>query len=195
MYSLEQGTKLIKLERHAIETAFTKIGLHLKQYREFSEKQGIFVTIKKRGELRGCIGFVEPIYKLYRGTVKAARASAFNDPRFPPLNQEELDEITIEISILTKPELMRVRNPDEYLRIIRVGMDGLIIKAGVYSGLLLPQVPLEYGWDAERFLRHLCIKAGISMDAWRDLHHLIYRFQAQIFQEIEPNGKVVEVKI
>lgn len=195
MYTLEQATKLIELARYSIETVFTKAGLNLERYREFSEKHGIFVTLKKHGELRGCIGFAEPIYELYKGIVKAARASAFNDPRFPPLKQNELEEIIIEISILTKPELVRVRNPDDYLKIIRIGMDGLIIKAGLYSGLLLPQVPVEYDWDAERFLRQLCIKAGLTMDAWRDLHHLIYRFQAQIFQETEPKGKVVEVKI
>jgi len=176
MYSLDDGKKLIALARHSIETAFTKTGLNLLPYKQFSEKQGVFVTLKKEGELRGCIGYIEPTYELYKGVVRAARAAAFEDPRFERLKENELNEITIEISILTKPQLIRVRNPDDYLKEIRIGIDGLMIKAGVYSGVLLPQVAVEYNWDAERFLRHLCIKAGISMDAWRDLHHPIYSY-------------------
>lgn len=188
MFTLAQGKKLISLARHAIETHFERKTLSLESYREFSEKQGVFVTLKKHGKLRGCIGFPEPTLELYKAVVRAARAAAFEDPRFRPLAKEEFNEIEVEISILTKPELIRVSNPEEYFKKIVVGRDGLILSAGVYSGLLLPQVPTEYGWDVETFLRNLCMKAGASMDAWRN--NPVYKFQAQIFAE--ENRKVVQ---
>jgi uncharacterized protein (TIGR00296 family) len=188
MFTLEQGKKLVELARHAIETHFERKTLSLESYKEFSEKQGVFVTLKKHGELKGCIGFTEPIMVLYQAVVRAARAAAFEDTRFKPLKKEEFNEIEIEISVLTKPELIRVSRPEEYFKKIVVGRDGLIIKAGVYSGLLLPQVPLEYNWDVEKYLRQLCMKAGVPMDAWKN--YPIHKFQAQIFAE--EDGKVVQ---
>lgn len=189
MFTLEQGRKLIELARHAIETSFEKSHLSLEEYKmKFSEKQGVFVTLHKNSELRGCIGFPEPEMELYKAVVRASRAAAFEDPRFPPLTKEEFKDIKIEISILTKPELVRVANPEEYFNKIVVGRDGLIIKAGVYSGLLLPQVPVEYDWDVERFLQHLCIKAGLTLDAWKT--NPVYKFRAQIFAE--ENKKIIQ---
>ncbi len=188
MFKLEQGKKLIELARHAIETYFERKTLSLESYKVFSEKLGVFVTLKLNGKLKGCIGFTEPTMELYRAVVRAARAAAFEDTRFKPLTKEEFNEIEVEISILTKPELIRVLRYEEYFKKIVVGRDGLILKAGVYSGLLLPQVPLEYNWDVEKYLRQLCMKAGASMDAWKT--SLIYKFHAQIFAE--ENGKVVQ---
>lgn len=183
MLTKEQGEKLISLARHSIETTFSKDKLDLDDYKEFSENQGVFVTLKIDNELRGCIGFTEPIYLLYDAVVKAARAAAFEDPRFPSLEQEELSKIKIELSVLTKPELIKAKSEKEYLDSIKIGEDGLIVRSGVYSGLLLPQVAVEQNWDVDTFLRQTCMKAGLSENTWKDPDCKIYKFQAQIFEE------------
>ncbi len=180
------GTLLIRLARQAIETAFTKREIDLSQYK--TEKQlagrlGVFVTLTKDEELRGCIGFVEGELPLYGGVVHAARAAAFDDPRFPSLEPEELGEVRVEVSVLTPPKRIKVRNPEEYLGKVRVGRDGLIIRKGFYSGLLLPQVPAEYGWSVETYLEHLCLKAGLEPKAWKEKGVEIEAFQAEIFSE------------
>ncbi|MFC1728227.1 TIGR00296 family protein [Nanoarchaeota archaeon] len=177
MLTQEQGKKLISLARHSIETFLSKTELELNDYKEFSEKQGVFVTLKINGELRGCIGFTEPIFPLYNAIAKAARAAAFEDPRFPSLEKEELEKIKIELSVLTKPELI----DKDYT--IEVGKDGLIVQYGTYSGLLLPQVATEQGWDSETFLEQTCAKAGLPTDTWKDRDCKVYKFQAQIFEE------------
>lgn len=195
MYSLDDGKELIKLAKESIKTYFSdkeqEISADIKD--KYSDKRGVFVTLHKEGQLRGCIGFTEPVYTLYEGITKAARLAAFEDPRFAPVQQDELESILLEISVLTLPQLIRVNNPSDCLNKIQIGKDGLIIQAGVYSGLLLPQVATEYGWDAETFLRHTCMKAGLSYEAWRDPSHQIYKFQAQIFSEQE-DGEVIEQK-
>lgn len=190
MLSLEDGKRLIGLARDAISSVFKRIELKVdeKFKEEYNEKKGVFVTLKEDGELRGCIGFPEPVHEMWKAVVEAARAAAFGDPRFPPLKKEE--EIQIELSVLTKPERVKVKNPEEYLKKIRIGKDGLIIRAGVFSGLLLPIVAVEYDWNAEQFLRHVCMKAGLTMDAWRTPSHQIYKFQTQVFAE--ENGRIVE---
>jgi hypothetical protein len=155
----------------------------------------VFVTLSKDGELRGCIGFPEPTYALKRAIVEAARSAAFDDPRFPPVTKEEMNEITIEVSALTIPKLVKVKDSEEYEDMIIIGKDGLIIRGKFGSGLLLPQVPVDYGWNVKEFLKHLCMKAGLLSDAWKDLDNKIYSFQAQIFEEIEPRGEVVEKEL
>ena len=126
-----------------------------------TEKRGVFVTLYKKKHLRGCIGFPEPILPLGIALIKAAKAAAFEDPRFSPLSTSELKEIKIEITLLTKP---KKTDPKK----IKVGKDGLIIKKGFNSGLLLPQVAVEYKWDAKTFLEQTCLKAGLDKDAWKD---------------------------
>lgn len=195
MFSLEQGRKLVELARHSIETHFSGSRIELDGYKEFSEKQGVFASLHKDGELRGCIGFPEPTHQLYRAVFEAARAAAFEDPRFPPLSKDELDSIEIEVSVLTVPELIKVKNAEDYLREIEIGKDGLIIRSSFRSGLLLPQVPVEWKWDAREFLSHLCIKAGLGQNEWMNPENKIYRFQAQIFSEKEPDGEVVEKEL
>ena len=190
MYSLSQGAKLIELARHSIETFIQKKPLNTAQYKEFDSVQGVFVTIKKDGRLRGEMGFIETSEPLYMAVVKTARDAAFRDKRFPPLNKEELNEIEIEVTITTKPVLMRASRPDDYTKQIDIGYDGLMIKAGLYSSIMLPQTAGP-DWDAERMLRQLCISAGMTMDAWKGLNHQIFRFQAQVFAE--RGGKVVEM--
>lgn len=162
---------------------------------KFSYNSGVFVTLNKEENLRGCIGFPTPVKKLYQSLVDAAIASATEDPRFPPVQYEELNEISFEITILTQPEEVKVTNPLEYLSKVKVGRDGLIVKWEFGSGLLLPQVPIEYGWNEEEFLNHTCEKAGAPLDCWRRKSTMILRFEGIVFRETKPNGDVVRVSL
>ncbi len=184
MISEREGQQLIKIARGVIEAAFKqkeiKIPLALKD--KLSEKAGVFVTLEKKDELRGCIGYPEPILPLGVALIRAARAAAFEDNRFSPLRKEELDEIIIEISILTPPEKIEAK-PGEHPKHIRVGQDGIIVRKGAAGGLLLPQVAEEWGWNAEQFLSQTCAKAGLAPTCWADSELEVYRFQAQIFKE------------
>ncbi len=174
---------LVRLAREAIESEFTQHELKTAPYQRFSEERGAFVTLTKEDELRGCIGYVQPIGPLYKTVILAARAAAFHDPRFPPLKPEELGAIRVEVSVLTAPKKIEVKEPTEYLQKIKIGRDGLVIKRGFRQGLLLPQVPVEYGWNVETFLEHLCRKAGLPLDAWKDPATQIEAFQAEIYKE------------
>lgn len=183
-FSEEQGKKLLLIARKAIEH-YAEQGeepgaLKEVDIDEFGMPRGVFVTLKKNGELRGCIGFPLPVMPLGKAVVKAAIAAAFEDPRFAPVQKGEIKDLEVEISVLTVPELVRVSRPEEYPKKIKVGRDGLIIDCMGYSGLLLPQVPVEEGWDAETFLEHLCMKAGLPPGAWREGAAVIKSFQAEI---------------
>jgi AmmeMemoRadiSam system protein A len=138
---------------------------------------GAFVTVHQFGELRGCIGQIEARHPLASAVVQCAISAATRDPRFPPMTARELNEGTeLEISVLTP--MQRVSSPEE----IEVGRDGLLIQQGYHSGLLLPQVATEWGWDRETLLAHTCRKAGLPQDAWKHGAE-IYKFQAEIFSE------------
>jgi|TARA_B100001971_G_scaffold193767_1_gene199167 uncharacterized protein (TIGR00296 family) len=196
MLSLEQGKKLVKLARDSIVSNFSNkkpaISNELKE--EFSVKMGVFVTINKGSELRGCIGFPEPTYVLYDAVINGARSAAFSDPRFPPLGKEEVDVITVEVSVLSVPRLIEVRNPEDLPKMIQVGQDGLIIRGTFNSGLLLPQVAVEYKWDAKTFLEQTCVKAGLPEGTWMDFNSCrVYKFQGQVFSEQQPGGEVVQM--
>jgi hypothetical protein len=142
------------------------------------EKRGVFVTLHKRGMLRGCIGYIMPLEELYKAVSKMAIESSTGDPRFPPVRTEELDEIEIEISVLTVPE--RINSVDE----IEMGKHGVIVKKGYQQGVFLPQVATETGWSKEEFLNRLCYdKAHLPEDAWKDKDTEIYTFSAQVFKE------------
>ena len=162
---------------------------------KFSYNSGVFVTLNKEENLRGCIGFPTPVKKLYQSLVDAAIASATEDPRFPPVQHDELEEISFEVTILTSPGEVKVTNPLEYLSKIKVGRDGLIVKWEFGSGLLLPQVPIEYGWNEEEFLNHTCEKAGAPPDCWRRKSTMILQFEGIIFRETKPNGNVIRVSL
>lgn len=142
------------------------------------QKQGAFVTLKVNGELRGCIGYPLPYKPLYQTIIEMAVAAATEDYRFPPLRPEELNDLRIEISVLTLPR--KVNKPEEVV----VGRHGIIVSKGFNKGLLLPQVPLEYGWDLETYLNHGCLKAGLPADEWRRGVNLEV-FEAQVFSEEE----------
>jgi AmmeMemoRadiSam system protein A len=139
------------------------------------EKRGGFVTLKKQGRLRGCIGYIQAVKPLYQTVEEMALAAAFNDHRFPPLRVDELPELELEISVLTPLE--QIRNIQE----IEVGRHGLYLQRGGMSGLLLPQVATEYNWDRLTFLQQTCLKAGLPPGAWQDEDTRIYTFSADIF--------------
>lgn len=149
---------------------------------------GVFVTLNKDGNLRGCIGYPLP-RNLQTGLPEAAIAAATGDPRFPPVTQDELDKITFEVTILTPPVELKV-NPAQLPNAIKVGRDGLIVRRGTKSGLLLPQVPVEYGWNETEFLEHTCQKAGLPRDIWKDENTSVSSFEGIIFCEDTPKGNV-----
>jgi AmmeMemoRadiSam system protein A len=148
----------------------------------FGEARGLFVTLRRRGELRGCIGTLAPEGDLSRTVPKFALRAAFSDPRFPPLSAEELLETDIEISVLTPPA------PLEDPEALEIGRDGLILEARGRSGLLLPQVATEWAFDRERFLAEVCRKAGLPEGAWRDPDAGLWVFQAEVFGEKKTEG-------
>jgi hypothetical protein len=145
------------------------------QSEKLKELRGAFVTINKSGSLRGCIGHIKGTKPLYKTVEEMAEAAAFDDPRFPPVTKDELKDLSIEISVLTP--FKQITDVNE----IEVGKHGIYMERGFYSGLLLPQVATEYGWDRETFLEQTCRKAGLPPDAWKDKDTKIYIFSADIF--------------
>ncbi len=156
------------------------------------EKCGVFVTLNVHEKgihgLRGCIGLPYATSPLVDAVVKAAKSAAFNDPRFPPVQGHEMDGITIEVSVLTPPELFEDDDKEDMPSHVKVGRDGLIIGLGWNKGLLLPQVPVEWGWDSKEFLEQCCIKAGIPKNSWLRHDTEVYTFHAILFKEKEPRG-------
>jgi hypothetical protein len=140
-------------------------------------KTGAFVTLKKGGQLRGCIGFIEGMKPLYETVKEMAQAAAFKDPRFHPVREDELKDLDIEISALTP--LKQIHDVDE----IEVGRHGIYLVRRFHSGLLLPQVATEYNWDKITFLKETCHKAGLPEDAWEDPETKIFIFSATVFGE------------
>jgi len=197
--TLEEGAYLVKLARKTIEVYLSgKSPAPPDDAPEkLRRKQGVFVTLNTYPgkELRGCIGFPLPEYPLLEATMRAAIASAAHDPRFPPVTREELSNIVVEVSALTPPEEVRFEDPKDLPRLIRIGVDGLIIESGGFSGLLLPQVPVEFNWTPEEYLMNLCLKAGLPSTYWLTGKIKLYRFAAQIFEEESPKGRIVEKKL
>ena len=180
LLSPEVRRELLDLARRSIEGYFRREPLpRLASDRAetFGEARALFVTLRKDGELRGCIGTLSPDGELGRTVPRFARRAAFDDPRFPPLTPEELAECDIEISVLTPPQ--PVSSAEE----IEVGRDGVILELAGRSGLLLPQVATEWGFDRERFLAEVSRKAGLFEGAWRDPAAKLWRFQAEVFEE------------
>ena len=186
--NLEDGKLLVKLARSCLFS--TKFDIP-----KITEKRGVFVTIHTiEGNLRGCIGFIQTNLPLNKAIIEVAKSAAFSDPRFRPVNEKELDELIFEVSILTEPKLIKVKSYKEYLKKIKIGRDGLIVEADNFKGLLLPQVASDYKWSVEEFLNQICIKANLLPETWQQKTCKIYSFQAQIFKELEPNGKIIEEK-
>ncbi len=176
-FTEEEKEELLEIAKKSVEAAVR--GLPLPEFKPRSKKLeepwGAFVTLKKNGQLRGCIGYIVGMQPLYKTVQDVAVSAALNDPRFPPVTPDELPYLTYEISVLTP--LRRVENLNE----LEVGRHGLLIKKGPYQGLLLPQVAVEEGWDMETFLDHTCLKAGLMPGCWRDPSTEIYAFEAFVF--------------
>jgi uncharacterized protein (TIGR00296 family) len=162
---------------------------------KFSFRSGVFVTLNKNENLRGCIGFPTPEKELHKSLIEAAIASATEDPRFLPVKYEELNDISFEVTVLTPPVEIMVENFNDLPSKIKIGRDGLIVKWEFGSGLLLPQVPVEYGWNEEEFLSHTCEKADAPSDCWKREGTKILRFEGIVFKETKPNGNVIQVQL
>lgn len=197
MFTKEDGEKAVRAARKVIEASVKDEEEPEIDYPDkFEEKMGVFVTINKypSEDLRGCIGYPEPTFKL-KDALERAADSATRDPRFSNLRESELGDIFVEVTLLTPPEEVDCQDPSELPEKIKCGEDGLIISRGPYKGLLLPQVPVDQGWDEETFLSHTCMKAGLGPNEWREGHCTVEKFKGQIFAEKSPRGEIVERKI
>jgi AmmeMemoRadiSam system protein B/AmmeMemoRadiSam system protein A len=172
----KEKEELLQLARHAIAEHVTKGYVPDKEVKnpKFRTEGAVFVTIKKGDTLRGCIGHIQPIMPLYQSIVNNAVAACSSDPRFPPVKEDELKNIDIEISILSPLK------PLKEIETVQVGKHGLFIVKGMRSGLLLPQVATELGWNRETFLERLCSKAGLPKDAWKAAE--LYTFTAEVIK-------------
>ena len=198
----EEGKFLITIARNTVKTYLEK-GETIKPPKEtprkLFEKCGVFVTINSvaNGEkgLRGCIGYPYPTSPLVEAVIDSAINASTQDPRFDPMDLNELDKVVFEVSVLTPPEPVEVKNPKEYVSKIKVGEDGLIVEKGYCKGLLLPQVPVEWGWCEEAFLCQCRLKAGLPPDSWLTKDAKIYKFKAIIFEEQKPEGEVKRLSL
>lgn len=186
---IKEAKQLVKLARKAILSK--KIAKSA-----FNEKRGVFVTILTypEKELRGCIGYAEPVFTIGEGIQRAAVCAAYSDPRFPPLTKEELDKVLVEISILTPGKLIKGKTKEEILEGVEAGKDGVIIHYGRDTGLFLPQV-----WEQlpgkEDFLNALCLKCMLPHGMWIDKSAELYKFNVEAFVEEKPNGSIIKVRI
>lgn len=194
-----EGRAAVKLARKTIELFLSEERLPEPQELDFElspvfgEKRGVFVTLTESGLLRGCIGHPFPDSRLEDAIMDSAISAATRDPRFHPVRKDELDEIVVEVTVLTQPE--KINAPAEELpERVEIGKHGLIVKQGYCQGLLLPQVAPEYNMDSIEFLGHTCLKAGLSPDAWLKGAE-VSCFEGQIFKEKEPSGGVIEEKL
>ena len=200
--SLDEGKFLINLARSTVKE-YLENGKTLKPPKDapkkLFERCGVFVTINSvrngEKELRGCIGYPYPTSPLVEAVIDSAINAATQDPRFYPLSLDELGAVVFEVSVLTPPELVEADNPKKYMSKIKVGEDGLIVERGFYKGLLLPQVPVEWGWCEEEFLCQCCVKAGLPPDSWLTKGAKIYRFKAIVFDEQTPSGEVKRLSL
>ena len=201
LLSIDDGKALVEIARQAIMD-------HLKSRRpnpsttiepKLNQPRGVFVTLtdsSRSGELRGCIGNPFPKNSLVEETLNCAIEAATMDPRFEPIRDDEFDRsIVVEVSVLTIPENIIVRNPLDLPLNIKVGKDGLMVSASGSRGLLLPQVAIDEGFTEEEFLSQCCMKAGLTPDAWVTGKVRVARFQGQIFSEEKPHGTVREKKL
>ncbi|MDR2873286.1 MAG: TIGR00296 family protein [Methanobrevibacter sp.] len=186
MLNEKDGEFLINLAKNAIKT-YLKSGEVIfateNAKKDLKEKLGVFVTLNKNQQLKGCIGYPEPVYPLLDTVIKTAISAATDDPRFNKLSIDEFEEVEVEVSVLTKPEILRVNNPKDYPNEIVIGRDGLIIELGYNRGLLLPQVAPENDMNSETFLSQTCLKAGLNYECWLNNEVTVYTFQGQIFKE------------
>jgi len=175
MLTADQRRQLLALAHASIESQVRGGARIETETMAWPDASGVFVTIKQRGQLRGCLGTLENRAGLAAEVVRCAAESASEDPRFAPVTPGELPELSLEISVLGPLEAIEAR-PDAFT----IGVHGLVAERGVNRGLLLPQVATEWGWDGEQFLRQTCVKAGLPPDAWRSGARM-FRFAAEVF--------------
>ncbi len=185
--SEEEGKALVYLARKAIEEYLRDgIIIDLKDvpYENWKKKGASFVTLENRytGQLRGCIGSILPVQPLYKDVIRNAIAAATQDPRFPPVTYEELPDIRVKVSVLSFPEPLPYKDPQDLLNKIEPFKDGLILKYGNNQGTFLPDVWEELP-DKVQFMSHLCLKAGLPQDCWLTLPVEIYRYRTKVFSE------------
>ena len=197
-YSDNDGVFLVTLARKTVDEiviAKQKPRIPEDTPDNLREKSGVFVTLNSllggRVNLRGCIGRPYPSMPLVEATIDSAVDSAINDPRFPAVTQKELDTILVDLSVLTPPKRIEYSKPEELLDLVKIGRDGLIAIKGMFRGLLLPQVPVDWNWDTKEFLEHTCNKAGLPTSLWKDPETEFMSFQAEIFGEENPRGNIV----
>ncbi len=196
---MEHGVFLVKLARRAVEERVrnNRVIEPPEDTPQILRRPGmVFVTIEKvvhgRRSLRGCIGFLAPVYSLVEATIKAALEAALNDPRFPPVTEPELPSLIYEVSVLSQPYDPGVTDRWELPKVIVIGRHGLVASRGWFHGTLLPSVPVEYCWDPETFLAETCLKAGMEPDCWLDEATRIQLYDGRVFAEKEPGGEIVE---
>jgi AmmeMemoRadiSam system protein A len=180
LHALTEAQKqgLLRLARNTIATKLTELPPPLAEVTGLEEVYaGAFVSLHIDGRLRGCIGFVEGLRPLPEVVQEMALAAAFRDPRFDPLTEDELDKVEIEISVMSP--LRRIQTINE----IELGKHGVMIRSGNHQGLLLPQVATHGHWDVETFLAHVCLKAGLLPETWKDPETEIYIFEAEVFSD------------
>lgn len=198
MLTETEGRTAVKLARKTIETFLSEGRLPISQESDnglppvFGENRGVFVTLTEQGMLRGCIGHPYPDSTLKDAILDSAISAATRDPRFPPIEEDEMKNIVVEVTVLTQPEKINA-SPKELPDKVEIGKHGLIVKQGYCQGLLLPQVAPENNMDSIDFLSHTCMKAGLSPDAWVKGAE-VYCFEGQIFKEEGPEGEVIEEK-
>ncbi len=195
MFTHEDGEKAVKIARESIESAVKEKEMpQISVSEKFEKKMGAFVTINRfpSEELRGCIGYPEPTFPLKKAIERGAQNAAVSDPRFPALEEDELDSIIVEVSLLTPPEELDYEDSSELPEKVICGKHGLIASKGSRRGLLLPQVPVDQGWNEEQFLDHTCRKAGMLPTEWKKGNCKIERFEGVIFAEKEPYGDIVK---
>jgi MEMO1 family protein len=183
-------TELLALARKSVEYAVKEKKAYEpapSMSESLNQERGAFVTIKKSGELRGCIGYMSAMQPLYMTVRDTATLAALRDSRFPPVNSSELSQLEYEISVLSP--LRRVFD----VREIKVGENGLLMKNGSYQGVLLPQVPVEEKWDRQTFLDETCLKAGMRTGCWKDENTDIFKFTAVVFGETRPQTLMPEM--
>jgi uncharacterized protein (TIGR00296 family) len=191
----EDGKQAVRFARLAITDEVTFNGLSSKLPASFNEPSGVFVTLNTYPalELRGCIGYPGPAFPLKDALEESARA-ACHDPRFLDLEEHELNDIVVEVTILTSPEPIVVNNRNDLLNVIKIGKHGLMLEYRGRRGVFLPQVPVEWNWNVLEYLENLCQKAGIGKDRWKEKDCHIFGFEGHIFKETSPNGVIEEVK-
>lgn len=180
MISKAQGAALLRLARSAIEEAFHHksvfVPARLRRQKAFSQQPGVFVTLLKKGELRGSLGYPEGTYPLIDAVIKAARDAAFNDPRFKAVKKSELEQLRIRLDVLSRFKKVSIKG-------IRPHKDGIYIEYGLFKGLQLPEDAKKFKWTARQMVENTLRKAGLAAEMWKDKSLRIYRFTTQAFEE------------